>query len=913
MAEPSPSPSPLSSSRRPRFTPRPHLPRRRRRPRFLPIAIPVDLRLILPVYSPSPSAIHPTSLFPPSSFSPAASLLPHRHPRFNLMDEPDPNTPADVTRWNSERRKLDKIPSRTTSSRARKRTAEASTGCRNVCRRSESVVNQEKTNNVKKGKLWSRCTPKDLLQAITSLNDPQKKKIDDLHWGDFLSIKIDAVESRDLYCWLLDRVDTSTMTLVISPDKVLPLSPVLVHNVMALPMGGGDLPKVYYLDQLDHPLNDCDRKSTPRAAFFDRKKVEHLTINDKITDDKITDDNGHFISYGALSFKSQDGSCYESVEGPSVSISHPATTSGQLNVHVIQGAQQSIVDHQLKFAEDLGNLVDPQNASPEDVFGDDRQLDADGQSSNGGQNCGDGSVAVVGRQTSPHIDPQTVTSDASRAEMRQTSPINDRQAISSDSPVHAHDSEFNRGSPPVIPDVHNAPFPDRISDRHQIGPTDDTFDPNGIFASLYAECDAVQTPIQSHCVLPPSRGVAHYSSPVSTNNQLLPASDSEHTPVDALVTSTNTEAEINNNISNLQEDDCGNGDDEVQTKVLFARSSQIPGLEEMFRVKHPNEKFKLIPNDKPATIKRNDGMQIENVLSPYTTRKVRKPSKYVSPFKTGKSRKTPKVDVAMQLRDFLCASDNPFSSTTLIQIDDDPLTGEKIADCFSDENEVDMGILEAFVRCLIHDDMVHRPECYGYRIFVPPSVMSLLNSEELMQKEASEFKAGILAGALRSNLPTTDWSNLKMILVPMCHLGHFSVYCFNLEHNCIDILDPMDYKAGDIRFSDMHPKEWVDLMMSRLSSAFQRISNKSFKVFDSKRRYRFKVPMMNDEGEAIFFTMKFLEYFDGEENPLRTKIDPERSPQLKAEMLHYLMFHPLNEVEELPPEIERFRLPGVPF
>ncbi|TVU02769.1 hypothetical protein EJB05_51714 [Eragrostis curvula] len=308
-------------SRRPRFTPRPHLPRRRRRPCFLPIAIPVDLRLILPVYSPSPSAIHPTSLFPPSSFSPAASLLPHRHPRFNLMDEPDPNTPADVTRWNSERRKLDKIPSHTTvvafmnsqeyyavpilpqnqpnseslaghniqsieqgprvryehpsiqnprhpasrpqprrtepdlddddfvnppttSSRARKRTAEASTGCRNVCRRSESVINQEKTNNVKKGKLLSRCTPKDLLQAITSLNDPQKKKIDDLHWGDFLSIKIDAVESRDLYCWLLDRVDTSTMTLVISPDKVLPLSPVSVHNVMALPMGGGDLPKV---------------------------------------------------------------------------------------------------------------------------------------------------------------------------------------------------------------------------------------------------------------------------------------------------------------------------------------------------------------------------------------------------------------------------------------------------------------------------------------------------------------------------------------------------------------------------------------------------------------------------------------------------------------------------------------------
>ncbi|TVU00684.1 hypothetical protein EJB05_53866, partial [Eragrostis curvula] len=718
MAEPSPHRHP---SRRPRFTTHPLLPRLSRRPRFLPIAIPVDLRLILPVYSPFPSAIPPSSPFPPSSFSPAASFLPHRHPRVNLMDEPEPNTPADVTRWNSELRKLDKIPSRTTavafmnsqeyyavpilqqnqpnseslaghniqsieqgpgvryeqhtvqnprrpasrpqprrteaelddddfvnppntSSRPRKRTAEASSGCRNVCRRSESVINKEKTNNVKKGKLLSRCTPKDLLQAITSLNAPQLKKIDDLHWGDFLSIKIDAVESRDLYCWLLDRVDTSTMTLVISPDKVLPLSPVSVHNVMALPMGGGDLPKVrsklvtearkllcsslsldsrtitikrllqevakgriddlsmkcffmiafnrllfptssydvsnndillsmdlekigsvdwckvliediknaaiawqnrdrnctnpsipgyapyllvYYLDQLDHPLNDSDRKSTPRAALFDRKKVEHLTINDK-----ITDDNGH-ISYGALSFKSQVGSCYESVEGPSPPSNNLWSTecsssslvgdttkklSGRTSsvvqelvlnldskiqdqIHVIQSAQQSIVDHQLKFAEDLVNLVDTQNASHEDVFGHDLPLDADGQPSNNGQNSGDGSVADVGRQTSPHIDPQTVTSDASCAEMRHTSPMNDRQAISSDSPDHAHECQFICGSPPVIPDVHNAPFQDKISDRHQIGPNDDTFDPNGVFILFYEECDAAPTPIQSHCNL----------------------------------------------------------------------------------------------------------------------------------------------------------------------------------------------------------------------------------------------------------------------------------------------------------------------------------------------------------------------------------------------------------------------------
>lgn len=41
--------------------------------------------------------------------------------------------------------------------------------------------------------------------------------------------------------------------------------------------------QIYYLDQLDHELNNCDRISTPRAAFFDKHKVEHITLGDIFT------------------------------------------------------------------------------------------------------------------------------------------------------------------------------------------------------------------------------------------------------------------------------------------------------------------------------------------------------------------------------------------------------------------------------------------------------------------------------------------------------------------------------------------------------------------------------------------------------------------------------------------------------
>lgn len=87
----------------------------------------------------------------------------------------------------------------------------------------------------------SRCNPKDVLEAIRSLSDDQVAEIRRLGWGKFLEIKIDAVESRELYCFLMDHIDIVHMNLILSHDKILPISAQSVHIVLGLPIGGGEL------------------------------------------------------------------------------------------------------------------------------------------------------------------------------------------------------------------------------------------------------------------------------------------------------------------------------------------------------------------------------------------------------------------------------------------------------------------------------------------------------------------------------------------------------------------------------------------------------------------------------------------------------------------------------------------------
>jgi hypothetical protein len=57
----------------------------------------------------------------------------------------------------------------------------------------------------------------------SKLSKPQKNNIHELGWGKFLEIVIDCVQSRNLFLYLVDRVDTNNMVPCVPPNIELVL------------------------------------------------------------------------------------------------------------------------------------------------------------------------------------------------------------------------------------------------------------------------------------------------------------------------------------------------------------------------------------------------------------------------------------------------------------------------------------------------------------------------------------------------------------------------------------------------------------------------------------------------------------------------------------------------------------------
>ncbi|CAO2045454.1 unnamed protein product [Urochloa humidicola] len=368
-----------------------------------------------------------------------------------------------------------------------------------------------------KSRLTHRSNPSDIVYTIKMLSLGQREEIKKLGWGKFLEFNLQALESRDLYCWLMEHIDPDSMELRLPNGKILPITEQVVNLVLGVPMGRGKLPHhtnaevtaassefrkalglqdrkitiqrlqeeigkhrvdglsmrsffiivfskllfpstssdtsvkdirltmdldkfgeinwcgavvqdikeaahswqtrkrdstspsingcaplviVYYLDNLDHPLNKVDRLMTPRCNFFDKKKIEAITIADKVRRSSVND------HYGLLEMMSQVGSCYQAPlpddhatsqlpcqSMPSLHVPllrdllandlnhpnarkhkefsrlvHAVDTEVQAKILVISHAQQEIIDAQYKHAEIIREFLhrDETTSAPTD-------------------------------------------------------------------------------------------------------------------------------------------------------------------------------------------------------------------------------------------------------------------------------------------------------------------------------------------------------------------------------------------------------------------------------------------------------------------------------------------------------------------------------------------------------------------
>ena len=108
------------------------------------------------------------------------------------------------------------------------------------------------------------------------------------------------------------------------------------------------------------------------------------------------------------------------------------------------------------------------------------------------------------------------------------------------------------------------------------------------------------------------------------------------------------------------------------------------------------------------------------------------------------------------------------------------------------------------------------------------------------------------------------------IFVPIRDGIHYFVYCFNMLHQRIDVLDSNDYFLNCTNKLDRH--EAVFAKIPIIDAAFQKVSNRKL-----PRVHRWKRPFINVTKQALlndcmFFIWKYKEYYD--EEKLTKEINP---------------------------------------
>ena len=174
--------------------------------------------------------------------------------------------------------------------------------------------------------------------------------------------------------------------------------------------------------------------------------------------------------------------------------------------------------------------------------------------------------------------------------------------------------------------------------------------------------------------------------------------------------------------------------------------------------------------------------------------------------------------------------------------------------------------------------------------------------------------------------------HISQIFLPVLHLSHWSVYCINLGQSRVDVLDSKNYTSNNEVTWDTYHSPMGQILMERLSAALSLAAPRKFPQFANWRRVPIRVPFQNNLCDSGIFSMKFIEFYDGEgHGSLHTTIDPlrilflvnislilfffcltffslqDRSKEMRAEMLQYLAFHTANKVHA-PPELLQFRI-----
>ncbi|GJN16341.1 hypothetical protein PR202_gb03319 [Eleusine coracana subsp. coracana] len=140
------------------------------------------------------------------------------------------------------------------------------------------------------------------------------------------------------------------------------------------------------------------------------------------------------------------------------------------------------------------------------------------------------------------------------------------------------------------------------------------------------------------------------------------------------------------------------------------------------------------------------------------------------------------------------------------------------------------------------------------------------------------------------------WRSIKLILIPVIDRGHYSLYAVNFEASRVDVLDTLDYDNAGTTWLYRHGESGATVI-TRLNALLQKKSKGALKKFGNFRLTKFSCPTMVRPNDCTFLTMKYAEHYTGVPGCVDDVVNPEKSAELRAEYLYYLLFHPSNKAE----------------
>ncbi|XP_021306193.1 uncharacterized protein LOC8072946 isoform X4 [Sorghum bicolor] len=334
------------------------------------------------------------------------------------------------------------------------------------------------------------------------------------------------------------------------------------------------------------------------------------------------------------------------------------------------------------------------------------------------------------------------------------------------------------------------------------------------------------------------------------------------------------------------------------------------GVEPLLPAAHPQTTTTDTMTSEPAMLTHTQHQLPNEVLRPDITiddepllpvypkpqRLTRRQSKYVSPFKGDPMRTRVPMSKALavwkKFRPSLKSLNEVFISTGFTDF-----TGNEILDSFPNDQELSTKLMSYFVQCLSHDESVHMLDGGGYRVFLPHRIGEYVNMED--QEEYEEWESHNALEILESGIASIDTTNVKLFFLPIMEEDHYTVYCINLIHDRIDILDssPDDHR--------IYHEVVGNRIIPRLNLLFQEATDGKLKSFTRFRRPILPVPVQRNATDSGLYAIKFMELWNGE--AFHLPILTENAAMYRDQLLYYAIYHQINTVEKLPAGLEALK------